>query len=70
MALRDCNLRFRRRFSEMEQTAQRPLEDLSPPELEALWVQAKKKLATAEAGGLDQPDPTEPKTRHRRLVDD
>jgi nucleoside triphosphate diphosphatase len=45
MALRNCNLRFRRRFSEMERTAQRPLEDLSPPELEALWVQAKEKLA-------------------------
>jgi hypothetical protein len=45
MALRNCNLRFRRRFSEMERAAPRPLEDLSPPELEALWAQAKKKLA-------------------------
>ena len=45
MALRDCNLRFRRRFSEMERTAAQPLEELSPPELEALWEQAKKKLA-------------------------
>jgi nucleoside triphosphate diphosphatase len=45
MALRDCNLRFRQRFSEMERAAVRQLEDLSPPELEALWEQAKKKLA-------------------------
>lgn len=49
MALRDCNLRFRRRFSEMELAAPRPLEDLSPPELEALWEQAKKKLADSAA---------------------
>jgi XTP/dITP diphosphohydrolase/ATP diphosphatase len=45
MALRNCNLRFRRRFNEMERAAPRPLEELSPPELEALWAQAKKKLA-------------------------
>jgi XTP/dITP diphosphohydrolase/ATP diphosphatase len=45
MALRNCNLRFRRRFSEMERAAPRPLEELSPPELEALWEQAKRKLA-------------------------
>jgi MazG family protein len=49
MALRKCNLRFRRRFYEMELTSQRPLEDLSPNELEALWAQAKKKLAMEEA---------------------
>jgi MazG family protein len=48
-ALRSCNLRFRQRFIEMERAAPRPLEDLSPPELEALWVQAKKKLASAAA---------------------
>ncbi len=53
MALRDCNLRFRRRFSEMERTAPRPLEELSPDELEALWAQAKKKLASNEAAALD-----------------
>jgi MazG family protein len=53
MALRKCNLRFRRRFSEMERTASRPLEDLSPDELEALWVQAKKTLASDEAAALD-----------------
>ncbi|HVN92659.1 MAG TPA: nucleoside triphosphate pyrophosphohydrolase [Terracidiphilus sp.] len=48
MALRNCNLRFRRRFSEMEQISKRPLEELSPPELEALWEQAKKRLAAME----------------------
>jgi MazG family protein len=53
-ALRSCNLRFRQRFIEMERAAPRPLEDLSPPELEALWVQAKRKLASATA-----PEPTD-----------
>lgn len=48
MALRNCNLRFRRRFREMEQISQRPLEELAPPELEALWEQAKKNLADVE----------------------
>jgi MazG family protein len=55
MALRNCNLRFRQRFSEMERTAPRPLEDLSPPELETLWEQAKKKLANGDAPGRDDP---------------
>src|SRR5580704_2217285 len=45
MALRGCNLRFRQRFPEMEQTAPRPLEELSPPELEELWAAAKRTLA-------------------------
>ncbi len=58
MALRNCNLRFRRRFSEMEQMSQRPLEQLSPPELEALWEQAKKRLAATEKDGLDDPSRT------------
>ncbi len=49
MALRKCNLRFRQRFSEMELVAPRPLEDLSPNELEALWAQAKRKLAADAA---------------------
>ncbi len=44
MALRGCNLRFRERFREMERAASRPLEELSPDELEALWTQAKQKL--------------------------
>jgi uncharacterized protein YabN with tetrapyrrole methylase and pyrophosphatase domain len=45
MALRKCNLRFRRRFLEMERISRRPLEELPPDELESLWAQAKKKLA-------------------------
>src|SRR5580698_2293660 len=45
MALRGCNLRFRERFREMELASARPLEELTAPELEELWVQAKRKLA-------------------------
>ncbi|HUX45632.1 MAG TPA: hypothetical protein VMV57_12850, partial [Terracidiphilus sp.] len=48
MALRGCNLRFRQRFQQMEQASTRPLEELKPEELEALWVEAKRKLAAAE----------------------
>jgi len=51
MALRGCNLRFRQRFREMELGADRPLEELAPEELEALWEQAKRKLATTDAPG-------------------
>jgi XTP/dITP diphosphohydrolase/ATP diphosphatase len=46
MALRGCNRRFRERFKQMELAATRPLEELSPAELEELWVHAKRKLAT------------------------
>ena len=45
MALRGCNLRFRHRFAEMERTASKPLEELSPVKLEELWSNAKKTLA-------------------------
>jgi MazG family protein len=45
MALRGCNRRFRERFREMELAVDRPLEELSPPELEELWERAKRKLA-------------------------
>jgi MazG family protein len=45
MALRGCNLRFRQRFKQMETDTDRPLEELKPAELEALWVVAKRKLA-------------------------
>jgi len=45
MALRGCNQRFRARFRQMELAATRPLEELSADELEALWAQAKRKLA-------------------------
>jgi uncharacterized protein YabN with tetrapyrrole methylase and pyrophosphatase domain len=47
MALRGCNLRFRQRFYEMERASARPLEELPPAELEALWEEAKRKLATS-----------------------
>ncbi len=47
MALRGCNRRFRQRFGEMEASTPRPLEELSPPELEELWELAKRKLAAA-----------------------
>jgi XTP/dITP diphosphohydrolase/ATP diphosphatase len=50
MALRGCNLRFRERFREMEVAASKPLEQLSAPELEELWVGAKKKLAERSLG--------------------
>jgi XTP/dITP diphosphohydrolase/ATP diphosphatase len=54
MALRNCNLRFRQRFAEMELASPRPLEDLSPNELEALWAQAKRKLASHAAASKPQ----------------
>ena len=53
MALRGCNLRFRQRFHQMELASPCPLEDLSPEELEALWAQAKRKLA-AEAAAFGE----------------
>jgi XTP/dITP diphosphohydrolase/ATP diphosphatase len=54
MALRNCNLRFRQRFREMELAAPRPLEELSPNELESLWTQAKRKLAVDAAASKPQ----------------
>ncbi|HEY1983985.1 MAG TPA: nucleoside triphosphate pyrophosphohydrolase [Terracidiphilus sp.] len=45
MALRGCNLRFRQRFRAMETASSTPLEQLSPPQLESLWSDAKRKLA-------------------------
>ena len=49
MALRGCNLRFRQRFREMERASALPLEELPPADLEALWVDAKRKLAAGRA---------------------
>lgn len=46
MALRGTNMRFRSRFREMEQMSNRPLADLTPDELEALWTAAKVNLRT------------------------
>ena len=40
-ALRRTNAKFRRRFAAMEGAAERPLEELSAPELEELWSNAK-----------------------------
>lgn len=51
MALRGCNLRFRQRFREMELSSEKPLEDLRPEELEALWDEAKRKLADSGESG-------------------
>jgi MazG family protein len=48
MALRGCNFRFRERFRAMEMASERPLEELSLDELEALWIRAKQKLAAAD----------------------
>jgi len=56
MALRGCNRRFRERFAEMERATARPLEELSGPELEELWAQAKQKLAE-HAEDMDAPGP-------------
>jgi MazG family protein len=49
MALRGCNRRFRDRFRAMEEASERPLEELAPEELEALWAEAKRKLAASAA---------------------
>ena len=61
MALRACNVRFRRRFREMELAASKPLEELSAGELEMLWAAAKAKLAgkSAESAMEDQTAPAE-----------
>jgi len=45
MALRGTNARFRQRFGWMEHAADKPLPELSAPELEALWSSAKAALA-------------------------
>jgi len=55
MALRGCNRRFRERFRQMEIASARPLEELAPEELEALWAAAKKKLAAEDSAGAQEP---------------
>jgi nucleoside triphosphate diphosphatase len=62
MALRKCNLRFRRRFREMELASPRPLEDLAPAELESLWARAKQKLAPKEKEFAEESAATEDAT--------
>jgi nucleoside triphosphate diphosphatase len=51
MALRGSNLRFRQRFEWMEEHAEKPLEELTPAELEDLWSAAKIELARVDATG-------------------
>jgi nucleoside triphosphate diphosphatase len=41
-ALRQTNLKFRRRFAAMETSSAEPLETLTPEQLETLWSQAKQ----------------------------
>lgn len=55
MALRGCNLRFRERFRLMEESSAKPLEELSPDELEALWAEAKRRAITRAAGAEGRP---------------
>jgi nucleoside triphosphate diphosphatase len=43
MALRQTNAKFRSRFQIMESSSAKPLEELSPEELETLWGHAKQK---------------------------
>jgi MazG family protein len=54
MALRGCNRRFRERFKLMEAAADRPLEELSPAELETLWQDAKRALSEARQPGAGE----------------
>lgn len=49
MALRGTNARFRERFRQMERAAEKPLAELGPVELEALWAEAKRNLAQSAA---------------------
>ena len=49
MALRGTNARFRQRFRQMELLSSRPLGELPAEELEALWVNAKQRLAETGA---------------------
>jgi nucleoside triphosphate diphosphatase len=53
MALRGTNLRFRERFRAMEHAAPKPLEQLSPPELEQLWEQAKSSEQATAMGNRE-----------------
>lgn len=41
LTLREANEKFRRRFGAMEAASERPLEELSAEQLEALWARAK-----------------------------
>jgi MazG family protein len=68
MALRSCNLRFRQRFRAMEAASARPLEKLTPVELEELWQKAKRSVAKTEAesaAGQDASRETDPSAKAR-----
>jgi XTP/dITP diphosphohydrolase/ATP diphosphatase len=62
MALRGCNMRFRQRFREMELASEQPLEEVAAPDLEALWANAKRKLA-AGGGEPESPVVASPETK-------
>ena len=59
MALRGTNARFRARFREMERVAPKPLSELGPEELEALWAGAKRALGQASPDAVASPLATE-----------
>ena len=42
LTLRDANAKFRRRFAAMEAASERPLEGLTPDQLEDLWSRSKE----------------------------
>jgi len=50
LTLRDANAKFRRRFGAMEAGTERPLEELSLDELEALWAKAKAPQSQPKSG--------------------
>src|SRR6185437_1554996 len=61
MALRGCNRRFRERFRRMECATDKPLEELSPGEMESLWQDAKRALDKDEtAAGAAASDASKP----------
>jgi uncharacterized protein YabN with tetrapyrrole methylase and pyrophosphatase domain len=59
MALRNCNLRFRRASARWSWPSPRPLEELSPNELEALWEQAKTEARGRREAPASHPTQTE-----------
>jgi XTP/dITP diphosphohydrolase/ATP diphosphatase len=61
MALRGCNLRFRQRFREMELISEKPLEELKADQLESLWIEAKRKLASTAEKAIDPASPEDQK---------
>jgi XTP/dITP diphosphohydrolase/ATP diphosphatase len=49
LTLRDANAKFRRRFAAMEAASGRPLEELTPGQLEDLWSRSKSSEKTSHA---------------------